>query len=331
MDEAGKQKVMSILTILQRQGGPLGSSAISVQMQSRGHDLRERMVRYYLSETDQAGLTRNLGRRGRIITELGAKELEMGVAYERVGFFAGRAEEMAYAMKFDLKNCVGTVALNVSMVKTTSPVLLLREIRTILQAGLGMGRLVQVAYSGQTIRGTSLTVPPKHIAIVTVSSVAVNGVLLSHGINMRSRFGGLLEMRDGVPFRFRHLISYEGLTLDPLELFIKSKMTSVRQVALSGNGAIGVVFCEIPAVAMSAARNVFDQLELIGLGGVLLVGKAGQSLLDVPVQSGRVGVLIAGGLNPISAFEEIGLETQNYALNSLGTFGQLKSYDKFAY
>jgi len=126
------------------------------------------------------------------------------------------------------------------------------------------------------------------------------------------------------------LISYEGLTLDPLELFIKSKMTSVRQAALSGNGAIGVVFCEMPAVALSAARNVFDQLELIGLGGVLLVGKAGQSLLDVPVQAGRVGIVIAGGLNPISALEEIGLDTQNYALNSLGTFGQLKSYDKFA-
>ena len=89
MDAAVKNKVMAILTILQHQGGPMGSSAISGQMQSRGHDLRERMVRYYLSETDQAGLTQNLGRRGRIITELGTKELEMGIAFERVGFFCG--------------------------------------------------------------------------------------------------------------------------------------------------------------------------------------------------------------------------------------------------
>jgi repressor of nif and glnA expression len=105
-------------------------------------------------------------------------------------------------------------------------------------------------------------------------------------------------------------------------------MTSVRQAAQTGTGVIGASFREIPTIALPAAQNIIKKLDQIGLGGVLMMGKPNQPLLDIPVRSGRVGIIVAGGLNPIAALEETGIATQSSALHSLCDFAQLSAIDE---
>jgi len=57
------------------------------------------------------------------------------------------------------------------------------------------------------------------------------------------------------------------------------------------------------------------------------VGIPGKPLLDVPVSQGRVGLVVAAGLNAVAAVEEAGIETENHAMAVLHEFGKLKPAD----
>ena len=322
-----QRKTLAMLKVLEAAGRPMGSAALSRALYDWGIDLRERMVRNYLARTDAAGLTVNLGRRGRTITELGQRELRLGVAIDRVGFVANRVDELAYRMTFDGREEAGTVIVNCTLVRTNLPLHeVLWEIRAVFDAQLGMGRRLMVLT--REPNPLHIAIPPGHFALATVCSVTLNGIMLRRGIAMTSRFGGLLEMEQARPVRFRHLISYDGSTLDPLEVFIKGKMTSVRKTARTGTGVIGASFREIPQVALADAMAVVRGLTRVGLGGVLLVGKPNQPLLDVPVSPGRVGMVVAGGLNAIAALEEIGLSTESTALHSLCEMRRLQGIEE---
>ena len=84
-------------------------------------------------------------------------------------------------------------------------------------------------------------VDPKNISR-TICSVTLNGVFRSHGIPMAARFGGLLELHDRQPVRFSQIINYDGTTIDPIEIFIRGRMTRVAEAARTGTGVIGAGF-----------------------------------------------------------------------------------------
>jgi len=189
-----------------------------------------------------------------------------------------------------------------------------------------MGRRLAIAEAGQKLGG--VIVPEGSIGIATVCSVTVNGIMLHEGIPVTSRFGGLIEMRDGEPQRFVDLIEYRGTTIDPLEVFIHAGMTSVRQCARTGRGIIGGSFREIPAVAVEGVAQVRAEMESYGLGGILAVGDPGQPLLDIPVADGRAGIIVVGGLNPVAAVHEAGIAVSMASLSGLADIDVFSSYER---
>ena len=54
-----------------------------------------------------------------------------------------------------------------------------------------------------------------------------------------------------------------------------------------------------------------------------MIGKPGHHLLDIPVSEGQVGMIVAGGLNPLAALEKAGITTENIAMRKLFEFEQL--------
>jgi repressor of nif and glnA expression len=73
-------------------------------------------------------------------------------------------------------------------------------------------------------------------------------------------------------------------------------------------------------------ERIRKRLDSIGLGGIMLIGKPSRPLLDIPVSEGRVGMIVAGGLNPVAAIEESGIATENVAMDSLIEFERLVPY-----
>jgi hypothetical protein len=321
MDSLSERKIVSILNILKDIRKPLGGTRIALKLKEMGYDLSQRTVRYYLKKMDHAGLTQNLGKKGRTITSKGEEEVKSAFIIDKVGFIASKIDALTYEMDFSLRKQKGNIVLNLSTLSRKDFNKAVPFIRPVFQAGLGMGKYLLVGKEGMKIGNQQIT--NANIAIGTVCSVTVNGVFLKEGIHITSRFGGILELFKGQPLRFTEIIHYDGTSLDPLEIFIKGKMTSVHQAALTGYGKIGASFREFPSIALPQVEKVRKKLDHVGLGGILLIGKPGRPLLDIPVSQGMAGMIVAGGLNPLAAVEECGVPTVNIAMNTLFDFDQL--------
>ena len=144
--------------------------------------------------------------------------------------------------------------------------------------------------------------------------LVLSALLLTHGVPTYSRFGGLLEMRDYRPTRFVEAIYYSGTSLDPLEIFIRGRMTDYLGATKNGNGRIGASFREMPAESRDTVTELAKELEEAGLGGFMTIGWPNQPVLEIPVNQGQVGAIVIGGLNPAAILEEKGIKTQSRAL-----------------
>jgi repressor of nif and glnA expression len=307
---------IAILKALKEIHGLAGAARIRQQLLASGVRLQARTVRFYLLQMDREGLTKTVSRRaGRQITELGQGELQHANIIEKVGFVAARIDLLLYRMSYDLRATAGTIVTNLALIPKSFLVRAVEDMKPVFARRLGMGTRLVIAREGETL-GTT-TVPAEKVALGTVCNITASGILLKHGIPVTSRFGGLMEMKEWKPVRLTALIEYSGTTLDPLELFIRARMTRVRDCARTGNGVIGVSFREVPAVAVPEVRRIKKEMERQGLDGILAIGNPNQPLFDIPVEEGRAGLIVNGGLNPIAALCEAHGEVQFQTLHEV--------------
>ncbi len=318
------RKLLAILRLLGRAKEPLGASKLARQLEQEGIVLSERAVRYYLKIADELGYTELQGRQGRVITPEGKEELQKSSVADKVGFMLAKVQSLAYLSDFDPYKNRGRVILNVSYIPENKFARALKLMAPVFRSRLCMSSKVVFARSGELL-GDEL-VPKGYVGLGTVCSVAINGILLKQGIPIEPRYGGLLEIEQRVPSRFVELISYEGCSLDPLEVFIRSRMTSARKASRQGSGIVGASFREAPAAAYKHLLSLIGELERIGIRGVPVIGQPAQPVMEVPVGVDRVGFVVYAGLNPIAAVEEARIETRSSALSMLYEWSQLRDF-----
>jgi hypothetical protein len=71
---------------------------------------------------------------------------------------------------------------------------------------------------------------------------------------------------------------------------------------------------------------IVTDLKRSGIGGVLLIGEASEPLCQMPVGLNKIGMVLLGGLNPVAAAEEAGIEAENISESGTIDFHQLVSY-----
>lgn len=319
-----ERKVISILRVLKDSPEPLGARVVARELKNHGVNLTERAVRYHLKFMDERGLTISEGRDGRLLTELGRQELKDALVSDKVGFVINKIEVLAFRTTFDWEKRTGMVPINISIFSEGqfSPA---REImKRAFEAGICVSPLVAAAEEGERLGET--IVPKGKIGFATVCSIIINGCLLKAGIPLDSRFGGVLQIRNHKPVRFIHLIEYAGSSLDPSEIFIRGKMTSVGGVVAKGEGKVLANFREIPAQCRELAEEVVAKLKECSLNGLLLMGNTSEPVCEIPVGLNRVGVVLLGGLNPVAAVEEAGIEADNIAMSGAVEYSKLKSF-----
>ena len=308
-----QKTMLAILKVLERNRERiLGSREIARQLRPLGIELTERTVRYHLKILDERGLTNVYGKEGRKITEKGIEELASALVSEKVGFIISKIETLSYMTDLDLEREKGRIILNVSYFRKRDIPEALRVMRPVFASPYIM--CDRVALQGEGGRIGELTVPEGMAGIGTVCSVTVNGIFLKAGIPVVSRFGGLLDVDEGGPSRFLALISYEGSSLDPHEMFIRGRMTDVMGAARHRKGKVLASFREIPVVSLEKAMGLEKRLREKGIGGILKIGNPNQPLFEVPVGMDKAGMVLAGGLNPVAAAEEAGIRTESTAM-----------------
>jgi repressor of nif and glnA expression len=317
---------LAILKTLSEASAAMGAARIRMSLLAAGLDVQPRTIRFHLLQLDQQGLTQTVTRRaGRIITRQGREEISRANVIEKVGVVSSKIDNLAYQMSFRQSRPEGSVVVNVSLIYPEHLNRALNEMKLVFRQNLAISPRVVVANPGELI--ANAVVPENYVAIGTVCSVSLSGILMHEGIPVRSRFGGLLEVRNRMPIRFVELIEYQGSTLDPLEVFIQANMTRVRDVVLTGTGILCAGFREVPAVALENVRRLERKLRSLGLGGIVELGKPNQSLLGVPVAEGHVGMIVYGGLNPIAALQESGIPVKIRSLAGLEDFTAFRTIE----
>ncbi len=321
-----ERKELAILKILSDSQEPLGARIIAYRLKDYGIDLRERAVRYHLKLMDERGLTQLVGRDGRLITERGIGEMGEALVRDKVGLAIARIELLAFRTNFDCDRGTGAVPVNVSLFPKSKFQRALQIMKPVFEADICVSDMVAVGQEGDQLG--DLIVPAGRIGLATVCSIVINGTLLKAGVPADSRFGGILQIRDHKPLRFVELIHYTGSSLDPSEVFIRAKMTSVREVARGGDGKILANFREIPALCRPIVDEVIAKLKEVGIKGLVLIGNTSEAVCEIPVELNRIGMVLLGGLNPVAAAEETGIEVENYAMSTVMEYQNLTKFSE---
>ena len=317
-----ERKVLTILRVLGNATEPVGARTIARRLEDYGVSLTERAVRYHLQLMDRDGLTEQVGRRGRVITEQGRKEIGSALVTDKVGYVLSRIKQLAFQTTFDPTTAQGDVVMNTAFFKRDDFEAALRAMGPAFRASLSVSDYVAVAHPGEQL-GPSV-VPDGRIGFSTVCSVTVNGVLLKAGIPMDSRFGGILELQNHRPRRFVEIIHYSGSSLDPSEAFIRAHMTAVDAAARTGAGRILANFRELPAACRPSVERIAAQLKDAGVGGLLLLGEVSEPVCQIAVDLNMCGVILLGGLNPVAAAAEAGIDAEYHAMSTVVPFETLR-------
>ena len=96
-----ERKVLAILQVLGESREALGARIIARRLKDHGIELGERAVRYHLKLMDERGLTRLVGRDGRLVTDSGIEEIKSALVRDKVGFAMSRIELLAFRTTFD--------------------------------------------------------------------------------------------------------------------------------------------------------------------------------------------------------------------------------------
>lgn len=310
-----ERKELSILKVLSECQEPVGARVTAHRLKDNGIELGERAVRYHLKLMDERGLTRLVGRDGRLLTYRGEDELRSALVKDKVGLAISKINVLAFGTDFDYEKRCGSIPVNISFFPKEKFSRALQSMKPAFERGFCVSDLVAVASDGERLG--ELIVPEGKIGLATVCSIVINGALLKAGVPMESKFGGILQVRNHKPLRFVELIQYAGSSLDPSEVFIRAKMTCVRAAAKSGEGKILANFREIPALCRRIAEEVVARLREARLGGLLAMGNTSDPVFETSVGLNRIGVAVLGGMNPIAAAEEAGFTAENHAMCTL--------------
>lgn len=236
-------------------------------------------------------------------------------------------EDYAMQVTFDPAEGKGKIVYNLSLIKNEDLEYAISVMRDAHKTGLSVSGVVKFFGEGEKVN--DYVVPGGCTAICTMCSVTFDGLLIRRGIPINPIGGGVVEINDRTPTRFTHIIFYEHTTIDPLQVLMSQKTTSVTSVMRTGSGNILANIREFHMEAESLVGGVLDELSSSSYSGILEVGVPNTPLLGVPVSPQYIAIAAVGGTNPMAAIREGGRWVQTNAMKGLIDISQMQEIRDF--
>lgn len=241
-----------------------------------------------------------------------AKEKEL-----KVSFLLSKAWNLIQNVDFDVETCEGKLITNLSYVDRSD----LEESIEIMRKSYKLFKRYLSPYYKivEPEKGTKYHENNK-VGIATICSLSSDGVLINKGIMSTPKYGGLLEMGKN-PF-FTELISYDGSSIDPHEIFIFKNMTYVLNKPnhdenylnnpdynfdINGSKKILASIKEVPFIARDKTKEILAGMEKIKLP-IFKIGKPRELVYNAKVDRYNFGFVTGSGLNQIAAIKESGID-----------------------
>ncbi|MCW4015911.1 MAG: NrpR regulatory domain-containing protein [Candidatus Bathyarchaeota archaeon] len=305
------RKEIEILRILSEFADPVGSTLLKRELRKKGFLLSERTVRYHLQLLEAKGFVLGHNRKGRTITQPGLEELSRALATQRLGFTTTRFMSLAYSANYNPEVDSGTVVTNVSLLDKNLQNKTLDTMKALQRMSLLSAPYLKVM--NEKDEYCDISVPKGKLALLTVCNLTLDSILIHSGIPLFFKHGGLVQVLNRKPIRFVEIISYEGTTIPPLEVFVYRKMTSISSILKTGSGMLLATLREIPSEARERTVKILDELHKKEWGGVLVLGEPNEPVLGIPVGMDRFGICMVGGIVPGAAMVEEGEQSVTFA------------------
>ncbi len=306
LENESTRKEIEMLRVLSEFDSPVGSTLLKRELRKRGFLLSERTIRYHLLLLETKGFVKGHRRRGRTITSEGLEELSRALASQRLGFTTTRFMSLAYSTTYDPIIDSGTVVANVSILDKRLHEKTLETVSALHKMNLLSAPYIKLLDENEEF--CNISVPEEKIALFTVCNLTIDGILIHSGIPLSFECGGLVQIVNRKPIRFAEIVSYEGTTIPPLDVFVYKKMTSIRRILRTGSGMLLATLREIPAEAREKTAKILDNQKKKGWGGILVLGEPNEPILGVPVGMDRFGICMVGGIVPAAAMVEEGAQ-----------------------
>jgi repressor of nif and glnA expression len=302
------------LRILDASDDAIGARTIAASLGKRGYPIGERAVRHYLVLLDYKGFTIKIGNAGRIITEKGLNELNEAIVGDRVGFLITKIEDLVYRTSFDLKQRNGDIIINVATIDKNDFDRALETAAETIDNGYTVSPFVRIVEEGEKVG--SVFVPYGSFGFVTMCSMTINGMLIKHGIPSSIKYGGLLKIKEGMPSEYTDVISYQGTSLDPIQIFASRQMTSILAAGRRGDGTVLANTQTVPSIAAERTLKLLQDAKRAGIVG----------WIESPLEDNFLGdnsgddvmkINIFAGANPMASLHELDMKVKVYSLSSL--------------
>jgi len=224
-------------------------------------------------------------------------------------------EDYAMQVTFDPVAGEGNIVYNLSLIKNEDLEFAISVLKDAFRSGVSVSGLVRFFKSGEMVG--DYAVPEGCTGIGTMCSITFDGLLIRRGIPINPIGGGVVEIENRTPIRFTHIILYEHTTIDPLQVLISQKTTSVTNVMRRGSGNLLANIREFHMEADPLVGMVLDELSSSSYSGILEVGMPNVPLLGVPVSPQYVAIAAVGGTNAMAAIREGGRWVQTQAMKGL--------------
>jgi len=302
------------LRILDASDDAIGARTISASLGQRGYPIGERAVRHYLVLLDYKGFTIKIGNAGRIITEKGLNELNEAIVGDRVGFLITKIEDLVYRTSFDLKQRNGDIIINVATIDKNDFDQALETAAETINNGYTVSPFVRIVEEGEKVG--AVFVPYGSFGFVTMCSMTINGMLIKHGIPSTIKYGGLLKIKDRIPSAYTDLISYQGTSLDPIQVFTARQMTSVLAAVQRGDGTVLANVQTVPSIAAERTVKLLQDAKRAGIVG-WIESPLEANFLGVNNEDDVMEINMFAGANPMASLHELDIKVKVYSLSSL--------------
>ena len=236
-------------------------------------------------------------------------------------------EDYAMQVTFDPVAGEGNVVYNLSLIKNEDLEYALSILKDAFRSGVSVSGLIRLFRSGEKV--ADYVIPKGCTGIATMCSITFDGLLIRRGIPINPIGGGVVEIENRTPLRFTHMILYEHTTIDPLQVLISQKTTSVTSVMRRGSGNILANIREFHMEAEPLVGMVLDELTSSSYSGILEVGMPNLPLLGVPVSPQFVAIAAVGGTNPMAAIREGDRWVQTQAMKGLMDIREMNEIRSF--
>ncbi len=281
MATGGERRRYDLLRLID-ENEPIGSIRLVDMMQQRGYSIKDRTIRLMLSELDEENLTEKVTGKGRRLTPAGRTELERGDVSGRLERVRERIATLTSEVTYDPAEDGGEVVAGTGRVAADDVDEAFELLTALHESTIGPAP-VAVADDGP---GVEIAIP---------SSITLDGVLLSRGINARLVTAGLVEYDEGIT-RYIDAISGEGSTMDVVRLLVEADRTDVDAAIDGREGVLIVDNREFPLTRFEEAKDL-SRATCDRLGGVLTFRRPRESgPVPVGTQGWEFASLTYGGI-----------------------------------